>query len=57
MAEPIEPTPILRGEDAVRFIKMAENPEPPVVRKIDYKKVTEEIKRIYNERTKKQLHV
>jgi hypothetical protein len=57
MARPIEPTPVLRGKDAARFIKMAENPEPAVVRKIDYKKVHEEIKRITDERTKKQLHV
>jgi hypothetical protein len=57
MADPIEPTPVLRGKDAVRFVKMAANPKPAVERKIDYKKVHEEIKRITDERAKKQLHV
>jgi hypothetical protein len=34
MARPIEATPVLRGKDAVAFIKAAQNPQPytpPVV--------------------------
>jgi hypothetical protein len=41
MARPIEPTPVLRGIAAKKFVEMAATPKPVVERKIDYRKMHE----------------
>ena len=45
MARPIKPTPTLRGKDAERFIKAANNPQPFEPPKVNNTKEIEEIKR------------
>jgi len=44
MARPIEPTPILRGEDAERFIAAANNPKPFEPPEVDNADTLEAIK-------------
>lgn len=39
MARPIEATPVLRGQDAVRFIQAASNPQPHEAPKLDLEKM------------------
>jgi hypothetical protein len=44
MARPIEPTPVLRGKDADRFIAATKNPKPFSPPKVDNTKALEAIK-------------
>ncbi len=46
MAYPIEPTPILEGEDAERFLRDLENPPNPKERKALFKKAAQVAKQI-----------
>jgi hypothetical protein len=46
MARPIEATPVLRGEDAVAFLKAVQNPKPYTPPTFDFERMGTEIKRI-----------
>lgn len=39
MARPIEPTPRLRGQDAIRFIRASQNPQPFQEPELDIEKM------------------
>jgi hypothetical protein len=54
MARPIEATPVLRGKEAVDFIKAIQHPQPFTPPEIDLEKLHAAVKRIAEERAKKQ---
>lgn len=47
MSFPIEPTPILEGEDAERFLRDLENPLNPEERKAMFKKAAQVAKQFH----------
>ncbi|GAB1254080.1 hypothetical protein [Desulfovibrio falkowii] len=53
MARPIEATPVLRGKDAARFIKAAQNPKPYVAPVFDLTKMHQEAKKFLESRASK----
>ena len=53
MARPIEATPVLRGKDAVAFIKAIENPKPYTPPVIDMEKLNKHVNKVLAERAKK----
>jgi hypothetical protein len=53
MARPIEATPILRGKDAVAFIKAAQNPQPYTPPVVDMEKLNKRVKEYLADRAKK----
>ena len=53
MARPIEATPVLRGKDAVAFIKAIENPKPYTPPVIDMEKLDKHVKKYLADRAKK----
>ena len=55
MAKPIEATPVLRGEDAERFIAVTENPKPFEPPKVDNAKALETIRQRLLAREQKHL--
>ena len=52
MARPIEPTPRLRGKDAIRFIRASQNPQPFKEPELDIERMAREFK-IWAEQQKK----
>lgn len=55
MARPIKATPVLRGEDARKFIAAANNPQPFYPPTVNNEKAIEEIKKRLLSREQKQL--
>ena len=53
MARPIEATPVLKGKDAVAFIKAIENPKPYTPPVIDLDRIHAAVQKITAEHTKK----
>lgn len=56
MARPIEATPVLRGQDAIDFIRAIENPKPYTPPVIDMDKLNKSIDE-YMAKRKKKLFV
>jgi len=55
MARPIEATPVLKGEDAKRFIAAAKNPKPFEPPKVDNAEALEAIKQRLLAREQKHI--
>lgn len=53
MARPIEATPVLRGKDALAFIKAIENPKPYTPPVIDMEKLNKHVTEALKKRAKK----
>lgn len=53
MARPIDATPVLRGEDAIAFLKAAQNPRPYTPPKFDLDKMHAFVQKTLKKRGKK----
>jgi len=53
MARPIDPTPVLRGKAAKRFVRAAQNPKPYEAPTFDIAKMHQESKKFLENRAEK----
>lgn len=55
MARPIEATPVLRGEQARKFLKQISNPKPYKAPVLDLDKIHADVKKVMDDVKKMQL--